>query len=150
MKRNVLEVVTRAPAPPVQARPLRETLPPEILAPLLAGARARGIADAYEMMGVGAVLLGHSGRVLHASERASRLLQDVASIVSEHLVGAAAETNAQIESLIGRWLAGEGEAATVLQSAVSGRRISLRVVDVPEVQGESVQLLKAVIGVQEA
>jgi hypothetical protein len=148
MKRNVLEVVSRAPAP-VQARPVRETLPPEILAPLLAGARARGIADAYEMMGAGAVLLGHSGRVLHASERASRLLQDVASVVSEHLVGATTDANGQIESLIGRWLAGQGDASTVLEGAVLGQRISLRLVDVPQVQGESVQLLRAVIAVQE-
>ncbi len=149
MKRNVLGGTTKAVAPPVQVRPVREHLPAEILAPMLAGARARGIADAYEMLGVGAVLLSDSGRVLHASDRACQLMRDMVSVTSDHLVGTNAEANAIIESLIGACLAGADGAAATVSEPESGRRISLRIVNVPQGQGDCVQLLKSVMAVSE-
>lgn len=47
---------------------------PDPLAPLLEGARARGVADALEMAGQAAILLGRAGHVLHAGESAKPLL----------------------------------------------------------------------------
>src|ERR1700691_5728337 len=44
------------------------------LAPLLAGARARGVADGLELIGAAAALLGEDGEVLHVNARALRLL----------------------------------------------------------------------------
>lgn len=131
------------------ASSINDMLPAEILAPMLAGARARGIVDAYDMLGIGAILLSQSGRVLHASERACHMLRDVASVTSEHLVGATSEANAVIESLIGASLAGADEATSILTDADSGRRINLRVVSVPQAAGDSVQLLKSVVAVSE-
>lgn len=44
------------------------------LAPLLAGARARGVADGLELIGAAAALLGEEGEVLHVNARGLRLL----------------------------------------------------------------------------
>ncbi len=44
------------------------------LAPMLEGARARGVADALEIAGQAAILLGGAGDVLHAGESAKPLL----------------------------------------------------------------------------
>jgi hypothetical protein len=44
------------------------------LAPVLAGARARGMADALEMLGVPAVLIDECGFALHINDRAKSLL----------------------------------------------------------------------------
>jgi hypothetical protein len=45
----------------------------EPLAPLLAGARARGMADAFALMGLAAVFVGENGRALHVNCRAQSL-----------------------------------------------------------------------------
>ena len=55
----------RASAPP--AAPHGAVAP---LAPLLAGARARGVADGLELIGAAAALLGEDGEVLHVNARA--------------------------------------------------------------------------------
>ena len=44
------------------------------LAPLLAGARARGVADGLEWLGLAAVLLDDRGEVLHVNSGAIELL----------------------------------------------------------------------------
>ena len=44
------------------------------LAPLLAGARARGVADGLELIGAAAALLDEQGEVLHLNARALSLL----------------------------------------------------------------------------
>jgi hypothetical protein len=46
------------------------------LAPLLAGARARGVADGLELIGAAAALLDETGEVLHLNARATRLMGD--------------------------------------------------------------------------
>jgi len=46
------------------------------LAPLLAGARARGVADGLELIGAAAALLDEQGEVLHLNARALSLLGD--------------------------------------------------------------------------
>src|ERR1700720_3449078 len=44
------------------------------LAPLLAGARARGMADAFELLGVAAAFLDEDGLALHINDHARRVL----------------------------------------------------------------------------
>ena len=46
------------------------------LAPMLAGARARGVADAFEWLGLAAILLDERGEVLHLSAGAIELMKD--------------------------------------------------------------------------
>ena len=125
--------------------PVEDMVPEDFLAPLMAGARARGIADAYEMMGLGAILLDASGKVLHASQRAQTMMQGAISIVSEHMAGASPGLNKIIETVIAAGLAENGEAApmAVIVTA-SGKRIGLRALQVPVAPEHSVQLMKAV------
>ena len=47
---------------------------PQPLAPLLAGARARGMADAFELLGVAAAFLDEAGFALHINDHARRVL----------------------------------------------------------------------------
>ncbi len=46
------------------------------LAPMLAGARARGVADAFEWLGLAAILLDERGEALHLSAGAVELMKD--------------------------------------------------------------------------
>ena len=48
--------------------------PGDSLAPLLEGARARGVADAFELCGQPAILMGGAGDVLHVGAAAQALL----------------------------------------------------------------------------
>jgi hypothetical protein len=59
-------------APGPFGAPARPNGPP--LAPLLAGARARGVADGLEWLGLAAVLLDDRGEVLHANAGAIELM----------------------------------------------------------------------------
>ncbi len=128
------------PAAPV------DMVPAGFIAPMLAGARARGIVDAYEMMALGTILLDESGRVLHTSERAKSMMQGMISIVSEHMVGATAAANSVIEALIARGLSGsEIKRESAVLESLQGKRLSLSAVPVPEAPELAVQLLKSVV-----
>lgn len=59
----------------------------DVFAPVIAGARARGIADAFELLGMHAILIDAAGRVLHVSPAVHRLLAPAAEIVEDHLLG---------------------------------------------------------------
>lgn len=151
MKRNVAGDVAELPARAVQTHMLREQVPSEILAPMLAGARARGIADAYEMMGLGTVLLSDSGRVLHASTRARAMMEGMLDIVSDHMVARTPEVNSAIGRMIAAVLAGEENQrdGIVLESGAK-RRVCVRATPVPGGETSAFQLLKAVVVLSEA
>lgn len=125
------------------------TIPIDCLRPMLAGARARGIVDGFEMMGYGVALLGDSGKVLHASDRACALLRSLASVTSDHLVGESDEVNGAIEGLIGALLAGAGEASAILADPALGRRVRLRLVQFPQTPDAPDPLLKGVLAISE-
>lgn len=62
------------PAAPIETRRHPSVNAP--LAPLLAGARARGVADGLEWLGLAAVLLDDRGEVLHVNPGAIELMGD--------------------------------------------------------------------------
>lgn len=72
-----------------------------VLKPIIAGARARGVADGVEMLGVGAVLIDATGQVLHIGGRGRRMLGGWASLVNDHLVAERADDNGCVQDLIG-------------------------------------------------
>ncbi|MGO4869061.1 MAG: hypothetical protein ACLPGW_00370 [Roseiarcus sp.] len=55
------------------------------LAPLLAGARARGVADGLELIGAAAALLDEQGEVLHLNARATRLMGEGLFLADQRL-----------------------------------------------------------------
>ena len=72
----------------------------DAIAPIIAGARARGIADAFEMMGEGAVLVDLSGAVLHVG-RIARPMMGAAITVTRGQIAAASRRAAEpLEALL--------------------------------------------------
>jgi hypothetical protein len=124
----------------------------ERLAPLLAGARARGMADAFEMLGVAAILIDQSGGVLHAGSTARQLLGADIAIVGEHLVGSTAAANRALQQLIVAALSGEGGAAAkpVVLSRKGRPSLVVRALTVPGAERDPMQLLKVIIVLTEA
>lgn len=72
-----------------------------VLKPIIAGARARGVADGLEMLGVGAVLIDATGQVLHIGGRGRRMLGGWARLVNDHLVAERDCDNGCVQDLIG-------------------------------------------------
>ena len=68
---------------------------------MAAGARARAAADACEAIGLGAVLLDASGRVLHVGSAAAALFGRTLRVQSENLIGADPVSNRAIEAVLG-------------------------------------------------
>ncbi len=113
---------------------------------MLAGARARGIADAFEMMGEAVILLDFSGQVLHVSERAQPLLGCALTIAGGHVVASDRKTAAPLQRLLEAALATEGPVRLEedLRCAEDGMRQRVRIYR-PLVAGEACQMLAAVL-----
>jgi hypothetical protein len=86
----------------------------EVLAPIVAGARARGVADAFEMARIAAVLVDGTGAILHVGKLAEPLLGRELNVVSRHLVADSAKANRALERLIAAAVAGEGDLPAIL------------------------------------
>ena len=77
-----------------------ERKPAEVIAPIIAGARARGIADALEMLGEAALLLDFHGCVLHVGESAKPLMGCALSITRDHLTAASSKSAEAVQRLL--------------------------------------------------
>jgi hypothetical protein len=113
------------------------------LRPLLEGARARGVADACQLLGYPCVLLDASGGVLHASHAAQALLAGDLRLAEGHLVAADAQANHRIERLVETALS--GSACEVAIAAGAGGDLCIRALPLPGAQDDDAQLLKAVL-----
>lgn len=135
------------PTTPTLAMPIRRDFDPEpptdtaaagpelpaALGPLLAGARAGGLVDGLEMLGVGAVLIDATGRVLHAGPRGLRLMAGWLRIVAEHLVAERPGDDRAVAALIGAALAGRPSPSGIrLRTGVEDPVLTLRAVMVPQ------------------
>ena len=85
------------PEPPARGAPL---------APLLAGARARGVADGFEWLGLAAILLDDRGEVLHVNRRAVDLMGEDLFLSSGRLRARDAEIDGALGVAIRRALMG--------------------------------------------
>jgi hypothetical protein len=112
------------------------------LAPLLAGARARGVADGLELMGAAAALLDEHGEVLHVNARALGLMGEGMFLSGQRLHARDREADESLASAIdtsvrrqiaGRVALGVGQGA-----------LTVRIVPVAAEAGEAFQLLRAV------
>ncbi|MBK9082873.1 MAG: hypothetical protein IPL88_12750 [Rhizobiales bacterium] len=71
------------------------------LAIMMAGARARGVADALEMLGLPAILLDIDGFALHISGRAAEKFGARLAIVRRRLVAGRAQDHAALRKALG-------------------------------------------------
>jgi hypothetical protein len=117
-----------------------------VLTPLLAGARARGMADAFELLGKAALMIDASGGVLHVSEAAARLFGDTLTLTSRHLIAASDQDNSEIEAMIGRVLAG-APAAPIVVGLGSPAPLKLSVLPIAHAS-DPCQLLRAIVFIE--
>ena len=119
------------------------------LRPLIAGARARGIADGLELAGVAAILVDGSGMVLHAGPAARRKFGADVSLRYDHLIGHDGDSTSRIQDFIAAALShgvGQGPGPADLEiTSRDGRRLVLRARPVPGAGADTMQLLKLLI-----
>jgi hypothetical protein len=114
------------------------------LAPLLAGARARGVADGLELIGAAAALLDERGEVLHVNARAARILGDGVYLSGQRLRARDRAADELLAAAIGSTLRyGVASRVAVGQSPGEGD-FGVRIVPVTAVDDEPFQLLRAV------
>lgn len=122
---------------------------PEVdtMAPVIAGARARGIADAFEMLGEGAILLDFSGSVLHVGAAAKPMLGCGLTIAGGHVVATSRKAAESLQRLLEAGLA--DDAPRVLEMdllcAEEGMRQRVRMVRAPT---DAYQLLASVLVIE--
>ncbi|MBX9758589.1 MAG: hypothetical protein K2Y29_07405 [Beijerinckiaceae bacterium] len=121
------------------------TSSPDQLAPIIAGARARGIADAFEMIGEGAILLDFSGSVLHVGPMAGPMLGCALAVTGGHVVALSRKATSPLQHLIEQGLA--DNAPRILEAdllcAEEGMRQRVRMVRAPS--DDAYQLLASVL-----
>ncbi len=124
-------------------------LPAEILGPLLAGARARGFADALELTGQAAFLLDDSGAVLHMTSHAARWIGAGLRIAGGHLVGHDSSVNQKLGAMIEAALAGPYEQADAEDVRLGeGIKARIQAKSFGDAMTKPCQLLKAVVLVE--
>jgi hypothetical protein len=115
------------------------------LAAFLAGAYARGMADALELAGVAAVFMDTQGMVLHVGAAASALFGPTLRLEYDHLVGDDAGSTCAIQNLVLGALA-DGPLPASLRLVQGGQgSLILRARRVPGAAGNCNQLLKVLI-----
>ena len=113
--------------------------------PILEGARARGVVDAYELIGQAALRLDGAGGVLHVGERARMLMGEGLLLNGGHLVGKSQAANRMIANQVALALKGKEIGPCGRVAGPGGGQISVRVVPFRPGQGNPAQLLKAVV-----
>lgn len=118
------------------------------LAPVIAGARARGLADAFELMGTAAILLSEFGSVLHVGASANTFLGDAVSVASSHLVAETAKANRDLEYLIAA-ISGMRDLHPVVIPRQDAPAIEIRAIRLADAANDPMQLLKAILVLRE-
>lgn len=123
---------------------------PDPLPPLLAGAHARGMADALELAGVAAVLIDAQGMVLHVGAAATALFGPALRVEYDHLVGVDGESTREIQNLVLEALT-EGPLPVPVRLKIDGQgALVLQARRVPGAAGNFNQLLKVLILIEES
>ena len=118
----------------------------ELLGPMLAGAQARGVADAFELLGIGAALIDPVGRVLHMSSLGRRAAAGWLRVIEDHLVADRTEDNSSLQQLIGAAI-GETSREPLqvrLHQSQGNATLAIRALRFPRPDGPD-QLLHAVL-----
>ncbi len=123
------------PEPPARGAPL---------APLLAGARARGVADGFEWLGLAAILLDDRGEVLHVNRRAVDLMGEDLFLSSGRLRARDAEIDGALGVAIHRALGGGTSSRITIPSKSGQGAVGARIAAMDSLEEDPFQLLRAV------
>ena len=127
--------------PPTDA-PGRSVAAP--LAPLLAGARARGVADGLELIGAAAALLDEQGEVLHLNARARSLLGVDLVLSGGRLRARDRAVDRDLSAAIDSTLRDRVASRLSLGDGARDDGLGIRIMPVAAEAGEAFQLLRAV------
>ncbi|WP_158813276.1 hypothetical protein [Methylocapsa sp. S129] len=122
------------------------------LPPLLAGARARGMADAFELLGVAAAFIDEAGFALHINDRARRLLGPQLWVDDGRLRAADRDLDEALSAAIESALinGAPARAATDISFASELRgAVAVKVLPVAAEAHDPFQLLRAVVIIEE-
>lgn len=122
---------------------------PEHLEPIVAGARARGVADAFELLGMDAILIDRRGRVLHSGANVARLMAPAAEIIEGRLVGCDPEADRVLQKLVA-WAVAPGSGfdritETIVDPQDGTPLLRLRAIHYSAVENDRYQLLSAIL-----
>jgi hypothetical protein len=123
------------PDPPARGAPL---------APLLAGARARGVADGFEWLGLAAILLDDRGEVLHVNPRAVDLMGEDLFLSSGRLRARDAEIDGALGVAIHRALGGGTSSRLAIPLKSGQGTVGARIAAMESLDDDPFQLLRAV------
>ena len=129
---------------PVPAPRADVGLPADLrLAAMAAGARARGMADSFDMLGIAAVLFDGEATALHVNRQAAALMGAHLGICARQLIASTLEENARLQRALDAALCGAA-VGTVAIARGGQPDLMLHILPVPG-QDEACQLLKAVV-----
>jgi hypothetical protein len=114
------------------------------VAPLIAGAHARGMFDAFEILGQGAILLDAQGRTLAVTGAATRRLGATLALCGRRPVAGAAADDSRLRRAIRDSLDGMPAA---LEIGTGAAELSLRLLPMP---ADPNQLLAAILLIDSA
>jgi hypothetical protein len=114
------------------------------LAPLLAGARARGVADGFEWLGLAAILLDDRGEVLHVNPRAVDLMGEDLFLSSGRLRARDAEIDGALGVAIHRALGGGTPSRLAIPLKSGQGTVGARIAAMDSLDDDPFQLLRAV------
>ena len=113
------------------------------IAAVAAGARARGMAETLDLLGVPAILLSGDAAALYVNAEAAACMGAHLGICARRLIAATAEDNARLQKAFDAALAGAGATSVTIRRAEQGDMI-VHVMPAPG-QNEECQLLKALV-----
>ena len=117
-----------------------------ILPPLLAGARARGLCDAFDLLDLAAVFFDKAGMVLHANASAHSVMAPELVLASGHLIAINADATRAIQAEIAAGLAGKATGKPLLIEGGKGAKgLALKAMALPRDKDDSCQLLKVIV-----
>jgi hypothetical protein len=122
------------------------------LRPLLAGARARGMADAFELLGVAAVFIDEGGFALHINDRARRRLGPQLWIDDGRLRAADLDLDDALSAAIDSALINGAPACAAADISFASEMrgsVALKVMPVAAEAHDPFQLLRAVVVIEE-
>ena len=120
-----------------------------LLQPMLAGARARGMADAFDLMGQAAILMDRAGMALHVNLAARKLMGPDLALTHRHLVGRDGTCTRALQTLIAATLEGCCEPAELKIGTDGGSgQLIVRALPVPQAGDDLCQLLKVIVTIR--
>jgi hypothetical protein len=117
----------------------------DALHPLLQGARARGFADAFELLGQAVALVGPTGEVLHMTTAARRCIGAGLALKEEHLVAATPAGNRRLSAVLSEAL---GDMPGCGGEAELADGLSVRAVGLGAGFGGPFQMLRAAVFIE--